>query len=220
MEAPDSESTYSVLDSPYLAIGKLIDAKSTYALSCKNVGDSATFRMYKWDGVKWNTAGVYCVPFYVTTLSFPNADNDTSDHEIIISGIENVNGNKQRALYKYNSKAGILQYAGWFFTSDMDFDLGEGGYKIDKLHNTILVDYAGSIHGGSKSLFLWRDDSIVLLREVSWSLEGGTESYHQLEYSVNKDTTFSGGLTTIFSERDKPNSPHHKKYWAGFSDLK
>jgi hypothetical protein len=201
MEKPDSGGLYSVSDS-------------------MDIGDSAILKMYKRDDDTWKIVGRHSVPFYVTTLEFPNADNDPSDHEVLLSGVVNVNGNRQRALYKYNSQTGILQYAGWFFTSDMDFDLGEGGYKIDKLHNTILVDYAGSIHGGSKSLFLWRNDSLVLLREVSWSLEGGTESYHQLEYYVNKDTTFSGGLTTVFSERDKANSHHHKKYWDRFFDLK
>ncbi|MCW3127907.1 MAG: hypothetical protein JWO03_3565 [Bacteroidetes bacterium] len=217
--AKDSAITHEMVrDSPYLAIGKLIDATHTFAISCVNFGyDSSVLKIYREDNDQWNMVGRYHIPEAVEFIKYINADGDSNTNEIILSGTGNVNGNREYYVYIYDPHRAILSYAGHFFTGDGDFDSGAGGYKIDPSDNAIKVHYQGVSSAESKFLYTWRDDSLVLLREVM--LRGDAETVW-LEYKSNKDTSFSAGLTTIFSEKDYETSLHHKKYWDGFFDLK
>ncbi len=215
----DSGTTYQVLDSPYLAIGRLIDTTHTFAVSCINgKNDTAILKVYRNDN-EWNLVGLYVVPFEVQYISYVNADNDPGFYEIMLSSTGNVNGNRQHNLYIYDPERAILSYAGEFFCGDDDIgaDAGESGYKVIAENNTIIVDYEGSNVGVSRSLYLWRGDSLVLLRECY--IENDMNA-RVLSYSVNRDTCFSCGLAEVFSEKTNQQSARYKKYWDHFFDLK
>ena len=216
----DSNSTFLVLDSPLLAIGRLIDIKSTFAVSCVNIGDdSAVLRIYRNYNNNWTLVGLYRLSDYVHSIRLVNADSETSTNEIVLIGTYNVNSNRQFSIFKYDPIRGIVGYSGNFFTCDEDLDpeTENGGYKVDVFHNTIRVDYEGNNAGVSRSLYLWRQDSLVLLRD---SYIDNSSGQRILSYSINQDSCFSCGLTEVFSEKaNVKSSVRYKKYWDHFFDI-
>lgn len=148
----DSGTTYQVLDSPYLAIGRLIDTTHTFAVSCINgKNDTAILKVYRNDN-EWKLVGLYVVPFQVQYISYVNTDKDPGFYEIMLGSTGNVNSNRQHNLYIYDPHRAILGYAGEFFCGDDDIrtNAGESGYKVAAENNTILVDYEGSNVGVSR----------------------------------------------------------------------
>lgn len=213
----DSGTIYEVLDSPYLAIGRLIDTKHVFVVSCTNdTGDRGILTIYSRDN-GWHQIGRFRMDDYAQFISFIDADGEPRDYEILVSGFANMNGNRRHYIYKYDPAKGVIRYSGNFFCSLDDIETGSG-CKINTANRTIAVDCEGSNTGVSRSLYLWRDDSLVLLRECYIANDIGARI---LIYSVNRDTCFSCGLTKVFSENDNNDKGrHHKKYWDHFFDLK
>lgn len=212
----DSGTLYEVLDSSYLAIGKLIDTTHIFAVSCANdTGDRGILTIYSRDN-GWHQIGRFRMDDYAQFISFVDADGEPRDYEILVSGFGNMNGNRRHYIYKYDPAKGVIRYAGNFFCSLDDIETGSG-YKINTANRTIAVDYEGSNVGVSRSLYLWRGDSLVLLRECY--IENDMNA-RVLSYSVNRDTCFSCGLAEVFSEKTNQQSGHYKKYWDHFFDLK
>ncbi|MBS1685202.1 MAG: hypothetical protein JSS76_10620 [Bacteroidetes bacterium] len=165
----DSGALYEVLDSPYLAIGRLIDTVHTFAVSCANGknDNTALLRVYKYDG-GWRQIAKHVFHYPVQYISYINADSDRRYYEIMVAGTGDADSNKVHAIYQYDPESAIVGFAGDFFCGDEEIGERDGasGYRIDGQHDLIWVDYEGGSNGTGKYEYLWRDHALVLLREA------------------------------------------------------
>ncbi|MBS1593032.1 MAG: hypothetical protein JST90_01825 [Bacteroidetes bacterium] len=215
----DSGTIYEVLDSPYLAIGRLIDTTHVFAVSCRNVNDdSAALGIYSYDN-GWKAARKFTVPFGVQFISYVNTDTDAAHLEIMLSSTGTLVRGGRHRLYRYYAPSGYWAYGGEFFCGpdEVSPETTGSGCKIDAAHNRIWVTSEGVDGNAGRSTYIWRGTALILLSEVQIDkLPQG----RVLSYSINADSCICNEETTVFTEPLNEKSPRYKKYWDHFFDLK
>ena len=215
----DSGAVYEVLDSPYLAIGRLIDTTHTSAVSCANVCDSsAVLSIYRYDH-GWLRERSFAVPFMVQLISYVNADTDAAHLEIMLSSTGSLVRGGIHRLYRYYATAGHWTYGGEFYCGpdEVGPETTGSGYKIDAAHNRIWVTWEGVEGDVGRSSYIWRDSALIIMHDVHIDKlpEGRV-----LSYSINADSCICNEETTVLTEPLNEKSPRYKKYWDHFFDLK
>lgn len=213
----DSGAVYEVLDSPYLAIGRLIDTIHTFGVSCLNTSDSsAVLSIYRYDH-GWLRERSFAVPFMVQFISYVNTDTDAAHLEIMLSGTGTVSRGGMHRVYRYYGA--YWAYGGEFYCGQDEVgpQATGSGYKIDAAHNRIWVTWEGVNGDVGRSSYIWRDTTLILLQEVHIDkLPQG----RVLSYSINADSCVCNEETTVFIAPLNEKSPRYKKYWDHFFDLK
>lgn len=191
-----------------IVIGKFINEKDIFAFDIYGDSDACFIDFYKFN-TKWEQLKSDKYDFWMLyDFRFENFNND-EDQEILFFGPPNMNGNKQKTIYKFDSKENRFVKSGSFFCNEL---------QIDTNKNIIYFEYGGSWYTpNEKSIFKWADLKILPIKKVSLELKKyDYKSFNQWISYYENPTQDKDTLVLMFKKTYKEKNKKMSDLWENF----
>lgn len=196
-----------------VVIGKFINKNDIFALDIYGNCQIQNIYFYKFRNGVWEKLQSDDYNWDIVNFSFANFNND-EDAEILILAHPNMNGNREKTIYKYDERKNKFVKSISLFATELSYD---------SISNQVYYQYFGSWYMNSiQTEYQWNNYKLIPLKSVEKQYKNTSEMNNGKEWIRYYENPTQDKDTLVLKFRKTYNEKNKKLYdlWENFFDKK